>query len=482
MGPYLRDEAGKTRRLYCSEISASFVLSQFEDIEPRMVTEVALNTPLVIPVQTPHSEHYSLRVTAVCANHCPGSVMFMFEKLDREENVETRILYTGAFRFDDGRPLQSRLSALHDSDGTPLFLDALYLDTTFMNSNYQNFCSRKDAEKEIWELVKSWVGKNESRPRGRSSGRKYVVQLHLPARYGYENILKAIYTRSGLRWRVHVPSLKFSTYLCHAHLTDCTDESAAEAEFVHACVRAGPGIEKCGNYLPCMKEAKNLAVLHIKPSAMFFNNEKVSGGWCHHVAGAGGGAKLSRSRGAECARYRVCYSTHSSRAELETFLRHLAPARVVPCVEPADADKRREMLGLLDSIMASLPSRRSEEEETSSEEIGDSRDVEVEKTKRKRRIVDIEIEEECNKTPKRSISNESLHLLLEESPEKLEKSPENNEEMDDEVNLDDTPDIEEVIENHANDPRCLVPLRHGDTAMKAMLEYKRRKDEIIVID
>merc|ERR1712079_921358 len=146
------------------------------------------------------------------------------------------------------------------------------------------------------------------------------------------------------------------------------------------------------------------------------------------------------------------------------------------------ADKRMEMLGLLDSIMASLPSRRREEEETSGEEIGDSRDVEVEKTKRKRRIVDIETEEECNKTPKRSISNESLHLILEESPEKLEKSPENNEEMDDEFNLDDTPDIEEVIENHANDPRCLVPIRNGDTAMKAMLEYKRRKDEIIVID
>ena len=87
LGSYLRDD--KTRRLYCSEISASFVLSQFEDIEPRMVTEVALNTPLVIPVRTPHGEDYSLRVTAVCANHCPGSVMFMFEKLDREENVET---------------------------------------------------------------------------------------------------------------------------------------------------------------------------------------------------------------------------------------------------------------------------------------------------------------------------------------------------------------------------------------------------------
>ena len=322
MGPYLRDDADKTRRLYCSEISASFVLSQFEDIEPRMVTEVGLNTPLVIPVQTPHSEHYSLRVTAVCANHCPGSVMFMFEKLDREENVETRILYTGDFRFDDGRPLQSRLSALHDSDGTPLFIDALYLDTTFMNSNYQDFCSRKDAEKEIWELVKSWVGKNDSSPR-----KKYVVQLHIPARYGYENILKAIYTRSGLRWRVHVSALKYNAYLSYARFSDPTDESAAEAEFVHACVEAGPGIEKCGNYLPCMQEAKNLAVLHIKLSAMFFNNGSGSGGWCHRVTGADDAGPAEKL---------ICYSNHSSRAELDTFIRHFAPARMVECVQPAN--------------------------------------------------------------------------------------------------------------------------------------------------
>ena len=320
LGSYLRDD--KTRRLYCSEISASFVLSQFEDIEPRMVTEVALNTPLVIPVQTAHSEHYSLRVTAVCANHCPGSVMFMFEKLDREENVETRILYTGAFRFDDGRPLQSRLTALHDSDGTPLFLDALYLDTTFMNPNYQDFCSRKDAEKEIWELVKSWVGKNDSSPR-----KKYVVQLHIPARYGYENILKAIYTRSGLRWRVHVSALKYNAYLSYARFSDPTDESAAEAEFVHACVEAGPGIEKCGNYLPCMQEAKNLAVLHIKLSAMFFNNGSGSGGWCHRVTGADDAGPAEKL---------ICYSNHSSRAELDTFIRHFAPARMVECVQPAN--------------------------------------------------------------------------------------------------------------------------------------------------
>ena len=41
-------------------------------------------------------------VTAVPANHCPGSVMFLFERLDglrHSTKVARRILYTGDFRF-----------------------------------------------------------------------------------------------------------------------------------------------------------------------------------------------------------------------------------------------------------------------------------------------------------------------------------------------------------------------------------------------
>ena len=43
-----------------------------------------------------------LKVTAVPANHCPGSVMFLFERLDglrHSTKVARRILYTGDFRF-----------------------------------------------------------------------------------------------------------------------------------------------------------------------------------------------------------------------------------------------------------------------------------------------------------------------------------------------------------------------------------------------
>ena len=49
-----------------------------------------------------HTHGNDAKVTAVPANHCPGSVMFLFERLDglkHSTNVARRILYTGDFRF-----------------------------------------------------------------------------------------------------------------------------------------------------------------------------------------------------------------------------------------------------------------------------------------------------------------------------------------------------------------------------------------------
>ena len=55
-----------------------------------------------------HFSHPLLpQVTAVPANHCPGSVMFLFERLEEGQGagVARRILYTGDFRFHQFAPV-----------------------------------------------------------------------------------------------------------------------------------------------------------------------------------------------------------------------------------------------------------------------------------------------------------------------------------------------------------------------------------------
>ena len=110
-------------------------MSQFEDIRPVDIREIIPNQPIVISVKK-EDEDYKLRVTAMDAGNSPGSIMFLFEKMESEEHIALRTLYTGSFRFDDGRSLE-RISALHGDNKRILKIDELYLYTTFMKESYK---------------------------------------------------------------------------------------------------------------------------------------------------------------------------------------------------------------------------------------------------------------------------------------------------------------------------------------------------------
>ena len=76
------------------------MLNHFKDsISLDHISVVHLNCPKIIKIENV-AEPYSLRVTALNANHCPGSVMFLFEKLGGDGQVELRVLYTGDFRSE----------------------------------------------------------------------------------------------------------------------------------------------------------------------------------------------------------------------------------------------------------------------------------------------------------------------------------------------------------------------------------------------
>ena len=89
-------------KLVCSIISANIVMerthgTQTPLLTPPFIMDILHDKPQMFSIQNV-AQPYKLRVTAMDANHCPGSVMFLFEKLSTDGEVELRILYTGDFR------------------------------------------------------------------------------------------------------------------------------------------------------------------------------------------------------------------------------------------------------------------------------------------------------------------------------------------------------------------------------------------------
>ena len=100
-------------------------------------------------------DFYEIKMTAVPAKHCPGSVMFLFEK--QVESANFRILYTGDFRFEEDE--YKHFTALHEVNGDPKLINELYLDTTFCSTDFETFPMRKSALNAIWRLVNGWIKK-----------------------------------------------------------------------------------------------------------------------------------------------------------------------------------------------------------------------------------------------------------------------------------------------------------------------------------
>merc|ERR1719228_3010697 len=92
VGSFLNKRRGGTgpKKLYCSMISSVFVQKKYPDIPREAIVEMLPNHPLTISVSACKSV-YNLRVTGINANHCPGSLMFLMDKLDSTGTVCTRI-------------------------------------------------------------------------------------------------------------------------------------------------------------------------------------------------------------------------------------------------------------------------------------------------------------------------------------------------------------------------------------------------------
>lgn len=128
-------------KIYCSQLTAGLLVDEMK-IQNDLVTPLEVGQPHIIPVDELGCE--TMTVTLLDANHCPGSVMFVFE------GYFGCIFYTGDFRYDDQLSLQPGFPQAKQ-------VDQLFIDNTYCNPKAQ-FPTRKQALEIILKIIKRHPG------------------------------------------------------------------------------------------------------------------------------------------------------------------------------------------------------------------------------------------------------------------------------------------------------------------------------------
>ncbi|GIY03431.1 protein artemis [Caerostris darwini] len=290
-------------KIYVSEVSKHLLKNDacFSHLSD-YVESIPLEQPTIIRIPN-NDGHIVSRVvvTLVTAGHCPGSVMIYIE------GENGRVLYTGDFRLPIGD--SARLINLHDEEGRLKPLEALYVDTTFCKEEFMHFPTREQGLESLISLIEPWLSK----------GPDHIIEFICPAKYNYEFVFVELYKK--FNEKIHVTEEKLKLYEGIKVIQDAVTSIATESR-IHACkfdktVEATFYISStpCGY---CTKNGKPVNVKYIKLCAQSFKNYNPDSPVHKYFSGQ----RL----------YRVCFSTHSSLAEIRDLVHYLKPKIIYPNV------------------------------------------------------------------------------------------------------------------------------------------------------
>lgn len=199
-------------------------------------------------------------------------------------------------------------------------LDCLYLDSTFLSTDYLHFPKQRESINAILNLTDEWLKAHS----------KNVVVLRPPAAYGYEFLL--IELSQYFKVKIHVSNSTFEDYLYIPELDDVISNNPFHCDRIHLC-SSNPNqwlLKEC----PCLPNLDASHICIIRPTAMK---------WRHLSASDQIHEKLEEV----CNVYRVCYSNHSSLEEIQFLIRYLRPKMIKLNVVPKNSRQRSQMFNIV---------------------------------------------------------------------------------------------------------------------------------------
>lgn len=285
-------------KIYCSEVTRRLVIAKL-GVNGDLVVGLPLDECVVINLDEAGKE--TMTVTLVDANHCPGSVMFIFD------GYFGKILYTGDFRYCERFTTHSAMKGKQ--------FDLLYLDNTYCDAKCA-FPTRTQATVNILEIIR---GHPEC---------KVVIGLH----------------NLGKEMLLHTIAVVFKTWI---GVDALRKETLKLLEM--------PNVFTCDVDKVRIRVVKSHEVT--KKNLQLWNSQEPTIAilpTCLYVGATNPYANIENV-------FVVPYSDHSSFGELRKFVQNVKPRKIIPIVHkhrlsPGDTINSKVNMNVFQDLMDSSPS------------------------------------------------------------------------------------------------------------------------------
>jgi DNA cross-link repair 1A protein len=278
--------------LFCTPVTSRLIQSEL-GVSILRVRELPPNVPVTV---------HDVTVTALDANHCPGSALLLFEFANG-----TRVLHTGDMRYSPRMKLYPELQPRLDFEGSsPSKLsrgavDILYLDTTYCNPRY-SFPPQEDMVVLVAKTVRQFWDNPST---------LFLVGTY---KIGKERVLIEI--ARVLQCKIYAPQQKLDLLKLldlKVDYQNCFTADSSKSR-VHICPLGELSYTNIDNI--SKKYPNYEKIVCFRPTGWAFNSKR----------------EMSTSEKGNVAIHGVPYSEHSSFNELLEFVEFLRPKKIIPTV------------------------------------------------------------------------------------------------------------------------------------------------------